>query len=106
MLQSPFTPDFSLTTAASTASAAIAFGAGAGTTVKVYNSGSVPVFFAMGDSTVAATVPTSTAAKNCAFVPPTSTATFLRNPSTQTHIATIVAATPSTVWIGTGEGGQ
>lgn len=105
MLSSPFTPDYSFTTTVSTGAAATSLGSGAGSTVRVYNAGSAPVFLALGSSTVTAVTTASSALKNCAFVPPTSTVLFSRDPTNQTHISLISGTSGQTVYVGTGEGG-
>lgn len=104
MLLRPFTPGFSVRISATASSAATALGAGTGETVCIYNGGSVAIAVTFGGSTATATVPTSTAAKDCYIVPPTTTRWLTREPTTQTYIAVITVSSTATVDVSTGEG--
>lgn len=98
-----FTAGPTVALAATTSSAATAFGStNIGNTLYLYNSGSNTVYVAIGASTVAAVVPT-TAWQTAAFpVPPGLQVVISRGD--QTHIAVITGTGTSTLNVTAGEG--
>lgn len=73
-----------------TSSARTAYPAGSYGEVEVYNTGTVPVFLASGDSTVAATT-------SGTFLAGGQSRTFARDPK-HTHLAAITASSTATVY--------
>lgn len=89
--------------ATSTATAGAAL-PGLGTTVRVVNEGPNNAYFAVGASTVAATVPTGTAAVTCTPVLAGEDVVFSRGDS-ETYISAITRANQTaTLIVQTGEG--
>lgn len=104
MLIRPITPGFSCKTTAATASSRVAFGADVGESVVVYNAAAIPIYVALGTSSVTALIASATPKASCHAIPPTSVQTLTREPTTQTHIALISSGVIATVYISTGEG--
>lgn len=98
-----FTPGFTFTVSAASASSRVAFGASDGKEVVISN-GTVPIFVALGGSSITALSASATAKAACMLIPASTTITLTREPSTQTHIAFKSSAAASTVYVTTGEG--
>jgi hypothetical protein len=91
-----------------TASSAAALPAGDGNTVRVVNESADIAFFALGDSDVEATLPTTGAGtRTCTPVLPGEEAFMRRNPATDTHISAICrAAKTATLTVHVDVGGR
>lgn len=77
----------------STASAAAAL-PGLGSTIRIVNEGPNTAFIAVGNSSVAATVPTGSSATTCTAVLAGEDVVFSRVPDSQTYISAITRASP------------
>lgn len=98
-----FTSGPTIALAATTSSAATAFGsANIGNTLYLYNSGSNTVYVAIGGSTIEAVVPTTSWQMGAFPVPPNIPVVISRGD--QTHIAVITGAGTSTLNVTAGEG--
>jgi hypothetical protein len=79
-----------------------------GSTLYLYNPGTIPVFVALGDQNVAAVVPTATPTLNSFPIPPGAVVTLTRNVGVtgqyaDTHIA-YIAASATSLYISEGHG--
>lgn len=96
-------------TVAATASAltAVALPAGSGNAIRIVNESADIAFVALGASTVAATLPTSTAARTCTPVPANSDIIMRRDTVSELFISTICRATKTaTLTVQIGDGGK
>lgn len=93
----PFTPGATTPVSCSVTTANGAF-SGTGKTVRIYNSGAVPVFFKLVTSSA------GTAATTDTPIGAGVTETFTRDPGSHTHIAAITASSTATLYATVGDG--